>query len=295
MSTSNIKTSHIGLIAAFIATFLWGGAYIAMKFSLEYFHPMSMIFFRLLIASVVFLFFLPLMKKKLKYTRGDWRIFFVLILCEPCLYFVFEGYALKYTSASQAGMLVSTLPIFVGFFGYFLLKEKISKIGWLGCFIAICGAIWLSLGSVASQHAPNPLLGNFLEVCAMIFAAIYAICVRRLSNNYSAIFITAVQAWGGTLFFFPILFIPSIAIPLGAPLSAWLSVAYLGIGVSLGAYGLYNFSITKMPAAKASMYMNLIPVFTLIFGMLILKEHLTTLQWAASATVFLGVIISQSR
>lgn len=295
MNSASTKSPHIGLVAAFIATILWGGAYVAMKFALQHFHPMSMIFFRLIIASAVFLFFLPSMKSKQKYTKGDWRIFLILILCEPCLYFIFEGYALRYTSASQAGMLVSTLPIFVGFFGYFILKEKISRIGWIGCFIAISGAIWLSLSSVADEHAPNPLLGNFLEICAMLFAAIYAICVRRLSRGYTAMFITAVQAWGGTLFFLPVLFISNMGTPENAPIFAWLSVAYLGIGVSLGAYGLYNFSITQMPAAKASMYMNLIPVFTLLFGMIILGEHLTLIQWFASATVLLGVIISQSR
>ncbi len=149
------------------------------------------------------------------------------------------------------------------------------------------------MGAVVDEHAANPLLGNFLEFCAMLFAAIYTICVRRLASNYSALFITSAQAWGGALFFLPALFIPGMGIPVDIP--GWLSVVYLGIGVSLGAYDLYNFSITRMPAAKASMYMNLIPVFTLIFGMIILGERLTPMQWIASALVLGGVIISQSR
>ena len=295
MQTSDSKMYYSGVIAAFVATVLWGGAYVAMKFSLQHFHPMTMIFLRLAIASVVCLAFIPAMLGKQHYVKGDWRIFLVLILCEPCFYFIFEGYALKYTSASQAGMLVSTLPIFVGIFGYLLLREKISRIGWLGCFIAICGAVWLSLGAVANEHAPDPLLGNFLEFCAMLFAALYAICVRRLARSYSAIFITAVQAWGGAVFFLPALFVPGMGLPPDAPMVSWLSIVYLGIGVSLGAYGLYNFSITRMPASKASMYMNLIPVFTLIFGMIILGERLTGMQYLASVLVLGGVIVSQSR
>ena len=295
MQLNESKANYSGVIAAFFATIFWGGAYVAMKFSLQHFHPMSMIFLRLAIASVVCLAFIPLMISRQRYTKGDWRIFLVLVLCEPCFYFIFEGYALKYTSASQAGMLVSTLPIFVGIFGYFFLKEKISRIGWTGCLIAICGAVWLSMGAVADIHAPDPLLGNFLEFCAMLFAAIYAICVRRLSSGYSALFITSVQAWGGALFFLPAMFIPGMGLPMDAPLSSWLSIIYLGIGVSLGAYGLYNFSITRMPAAKASMYMNLIPVFTLIFGMIILGERLTSMQYLASVMVLGGVIVSQRR
>lgn len=286
--------SYVGPLAAILSTILWGGAYVAMKFALQSFHPMTMIFLLLAVSSVTFLIFLPSLRKKQKYTAGDWRIFLVLVLCEPCLYFVFEGYALSLTSASQAGMLSATLPIFVGAFGYFLLKEKLSRKAWLGCFIAICGAVWLSVGAVADEHAPNPWLGNFLQICGMVFAALYAICVRRLSRGYSPMFITAVQAWAGFFFFLPTLFLPGMGLPEGgATLLSWLSVVYLGLGVSFGAYSLYSFSISRMPAARASMFMNLIPVFTLIFGMLILGERLTFIQILASVLVLGGVTISQ--
>ncbi len=293
MDNTDART-YVGPLAAILSTILWGGAYIAMKTALKSFHPMTMIFLLLVVSSTTFLIFLPAMKGKQNYTKGDWRIFLVLVLCEPCFYFIFEGYALNNTSASQAGMLSATLPIFVGAFGYFLLKEKMSKIAWAGCLIAVCGAIWLSLGAVADEHAPNPLLGNFLQICAMLFAAIYAICVRRLASGYTPMFITASQAWAGVLFFSPTLFISGMGIPEGGVIfSAWLSIIYLGLGVSFGAYSLYNFSISRMSAAKASMYMNLIPVFTLIFGMLMLGERLTGVQYLASALVLGGVIVSQ--
>lgn len=288
--------SYAGPIAAICATFLWGGCYIAMKFAQQSFHPMTMIFLLLVVSSITFMAFLPSVWKKQHYAKGDWRIFLVLVVCEPCLYFTFEGYALRYTSASQAGMLSATLPIFVGALGYFLLKEKLSVTAWVGCIIAIIGAIWLSIGAVADEHAPNPMLGNFLQVCGMLFAALYAICVRRLSQGYTALFITAVQAWAGLIFFCPVLFIPGMGLPEGgASLLSWLSIVYLGLGVSFGAYSLYSFSISRMPAARASMYMNLIPVFTLIFGMLILGERLTFEQCLASILVLGGVIISQRR
>ncbi|CAK7015438.1 MAG: hypothetical protein DESF_00624 [Desulfovibrio sp.] len=288
--------SYAGPFAAILATILWGGSYVAMKFALQVFHPMTMIFLLLVVSSVTFLLFLPGMLKKQNYARGDWRIFLVLALCEPCMYFVFEGYALSFTSASQAGMLSATLPVFVGVFGYLLLKEKISLTAWAGCMIAISGAVWLSLGAVANEHAPNPMLGNFLQVCGMLFAALCAICVRRLSRGYTPLFITAVQSWVGVIFFVPVLLIPGMGLPEGGgTLLAWGSIVYLGLGVSFGAYSLYNFSISRMPAARASMFMNLIPVFTLIFGMIILGERLTVEQCFASVLVLGGVVVSQRR
>ena len=109
-------------------------------------------------------------------------------------------------------------------------------------------------------------------------------------------FITAVQAWAGVVFFFPALFLPGMGLPQGGatPL-AWASIVYLGLGVSVGAYSLYGFSISRMPAARASMFMNLIPVFTLIFSMIILGERLAPSQYMASALVLGGVLISQRR
>lgn len=79
----------------------------------------------------------------------------------------------------------------------------------------------------------------------------------------------------------------------GAAFWAWFSIVYLGLGVSFGACSLYGFSISRMPAAQAGMFMNLIPVFTLVFSMIILGETPTLVQRMASAPVPGGVIISR--
>jgi drug/metabolite transporter (DMT)-like permease len=70
---------------------------------------------------------------------------------------------------------------------------------------------------------------------------------------------------------------------------------YLGIFVSIGAYGLYNFSVSRMPASQASAFVNLIPAFTVFLGWLILGERFTPLQYVASIIVFTGVFLSQDR
>ena len=57
MGNSFKSAEYIGVMAALVATVLWGGAYIAMKFALQSFHPISMIFFRLFIASCISLLF----------------------------------------------------------------------------------------------------------------------------------------------------------------------------------------------------------------------------------------------
>ncbi len=67
----------------------------------------------------------------------------VMVLCEPCLYFAFEAKALVYTSAAQAGMITTIMPLLVAIAAWFFLKESITPRIIIGLLIAIFGAIWL--------------------------------------------------------------------------------------------------------------------------------------------------------
>ena len=71
------------------------------------------------------------------------------------------------------------------------------------------------------------------------------------------------------------------------------SILYLGACVTLGAYGLYNYAITKVSILTAAVFTNLIPIFTLFLAAIILGETLTLMQWGAIVIVFAGVIVSQ--
>ncbi len=57
-------------------------------------------------------------------------------------------------------------------------------------------------------HRAYPLFGNFPQNCGMLFAALYAICVRRLSFNHTPLCITAIQTRAGLAFLSPTLFPP---------------------------------------------------------------------------------------
>lgn len=212
-------------------------------------------------------------------------------LAEPCLYFLFESYALKNTSASQAGVLVSCLPLIVAVLAFYMLKEKLSKAIVIGFTLCIAGSIFLTLVSPSSAAAPNPLLGNLLEFLAMICAAYYSVSLKYLSTRYSPLSLIALQGISGTLFFAPFLFF--VTLPEVHNSNALLSILYLGTFVTLGGYGLYNYALSKVSILTAAAYSNLIPIFSLILSAIILGEKLNGQQWLSIGVVFTGIIISQ--
>jgi len=280
--------------ALWAAVILWASSFIVLKIAFTHFDPMVVIFGRMAIASLCFLLVFKNLRR-IDYKAGDWKLLIFMGVCEPGFYFVFEALALTHTEASQAGMICALLPLMVAVAARFILGEHITRRTLSGFIIAIIGAVTLSLAAEATATAPNPLLGNFLEFMAMVCAVGYMISLKKLSNRYSPWFLTMVQAFVGSLFYFPLLFLPSTTLPTTFSLPGVASVVYLGVFITLGAYGLYNYGMTKIPTNQASAFVNLIPVITLIMGWLFLNERLNWVQYAASAIVLAGVYISQDK
>jgi drug/metabolite transporter (DMT)-like permease len=281
----------LSVFSLLLAMILWASSFVALKIAFQSFHPMQVIWGRMLIASCCFLVFIPSFRK-IHLRRKDFKYIFIMALCEPCLYFLFEAKALELTSASQAGMITSMLPLLVAILAWIALKEAIGRRTLIGFSLAIVGACWLSLAGDSSVNAPRPLLGNLCEFLAMVCAAGYTVSLKHLTSTLPPLFLTAFQAFLGGIFFFPFLLLPGAGIPTQWDLLPTVAIIYLGTFVTLGAYGCYNFSVSRIPANKAVGYINLIPVFSVIFGMVLLGDKLNKPQWVACLLVLWGVWLS---
>jgi len=272
---------------------LWGSSFIALKLAFAEWPAMWVIFARMAIGSLIFLAAWR-WRGRMDYQAGDWKYLVGLAVCEPCLYFVCESFALQYTSAAQAGMITALLPLLVAVGAFLLLHERIARNTWAGFALAVLGALWLTLAGEPDQHAPQPLLGNFFELLAMVCATGYTLLLKHLSARYSPFILTAMQAFIGSVFFLPLAAVGS-GVPPAPSGQGLFALVYLGSVVTVGAYGLYNFGVSRLPASQATGFINLIPVFTLVFAWLLLGERLNGQQLLAAGLVFAGVALSQWR
>jgi len=279
--------------ALIIAMLLWATSFPLLKLAFSYYDPMFVIWARLLASGIFFLVLWPKIRIK-NYRKGDYKYLILMAIFEPCFYFVFEARALEYTSASQAGMISGMLPLMVAIAAFFFLKETITKFTITGFVLAVTGVCWLSLEGMQSDSVPDPVLGNFFEFIAMLCATGYTISVKRLVQRYSPLTLTAIQSFVGIIFFSPIVIFTS-SVPANVEPVGIFAIVYLGVFVSAGAFTLYNYGISAIPANQASVFINLIPVFTIFFSWIILREKLTPLQYPACVTVLAGVFISQLR
>ena len=291
--TADIKRI-LPMAAILTAIFLWGSSFSTMRMVLNVLDPMSAIFMRLFIASLCILPFAGKLIPR-NYKKGDWKILGSMVLFQPCLYFTFESRALLYTTSSQAAILSACLPLMVAVAAWIFLSEAINAKIIVGLVLSIAGVVLLTLFQGQGTAAPIPVLGNSLELLAMVSACGYMILVKQLSSRYNTWTLTAMQVMGGTLFFLP--GIPPLLATDPAIWNAkliWL-LLFLGPCISLGAFGLYNYGIQTISVSRASVCINLIPVIAILLGWIFLDETLNLKQSVAVGIVILGVGLSNHK
>jgi len=296
-SSSDDRTAGlIAYLALTAAVVLWGGSFAAMRSAVGDIGAFGVMSLRSLVATAVLLPFAPGFLRELRRCRrpGDGRLLVFTVLMQPCLYFLFEANALRFTSASQAGVIAAIVPILTAVGAWLVLKEPVGGRVVLGMVMAIAGIVIITFGGNGVGDAPRPLLGNLLEVAAMVCGAANLVAGRGLSRRYGTWLLTALQTVTGAVFFLPGLAMV-IRSGIGVVQLPWIPILYLGVGASLGAFGLYNWGMARIPAARASSFINLVPVVAALGGWLFLGEILSPVQIAGSAAVLSGVLLSQKR
>jgi len=281
------------------AVLLWGTSFMATKFALTGFAPMTVIFLRMALASCIMAAAWRRVPRSGR-APGDLKWLGLLSLLQPCLYFTLEGYAVTLTTSAQAGMVSSLVPLLVAAGAWAFLREQLSRRMLLGIGLSLGGVVWLSLGGAAAKNAPNPALGNFLELLAMCCASGYMLVLKHLSSRYNSWQLTGLQVFAGAVFFLPGALATQpvwLADPASAaravPASAWIAVAYLGGVVTLGGFGLYNQAVARLASAQAAAAINLVPLVAVLSGWFMLGEALAPGQIAACALILAGVALGQ--
>ncbi len=286
------KSTLLPTLAMIAVTTLWGGSFSMIKVALTHFDLFVVTFLRMAVAAVLFGLCWGKMRH-VRVLRRDIPIMILMTLCEPCFFFTLEAFALSKTTASQAGMIVALTPMFMAVAAFIFLKERPGPLVWVGFAVSIIGVIILSYDSSSSANAPNPVLGNILEALAMCTAAGFVIFLKLLKGSYPPLFLAGTQAFGGAIFFLFTIFLPGVNWPTSWPLIPTLAIGYLGVLITFLGISLYNYGLSGLPATRSAGFINLVSVFAVISGVILLGERLTWLQWGACGLVLLGLFISR--
>ncbi len=270
MDNSKLKAYGAGVAISFV----FGATYIAMKMALRSIEPMMIIFFRYLIAFGVLHFIYFKFSKREKIQKEDYKALFILGMLEPVLFFIFDAYGLKFTTAIRASILLSTIPVMTAILAWPVLKEKLTPIKIITTFGSVFGVYLVVSSREPLSAGDRYLLGDLLIFGACVIAAFYTVLARKMSFKYSFFTITRVQSIIAAVAFFPLMIGEALYTGLPSPRpESILAVLYMGVFASALGYSLLNYTIAKLSAANSSIFANLIPAVTMFLSVMILDEY----------------------
>lgn len=278
----------------FIATATWGSAFIAGKIAVQSLEPATVAFLRFLGAAILLFPIMWVMEKKRKKpTLKDYGLFAVLGLTGIAVYNICFFIASKHAPVIKSSLFIASNPVLIVLLSGLFLKEKITKNHIIGMVIALTGATFIiTEGHLLSLFEFGFAPIDFVLLGAVISWALYSVVGKVVLRKYSAVESTTYAVAFGTLFLFPFAYFEtSWHDILQVSSSTWVAISHMSIFVTVISFIMYYYGIKEVGAAKASIFINVMPVSAVIMATLFLGETLTWAHGIGAAMVFSGVYI----
>jgi drug/metabolite transporter (DMT)-like permease len=223
-----------------------------------------------------------------------WSCLSLLGLTGAFLYFALQNYGLFYTSVSAGSLIQGAIPAVIALFSVVFLGERIDAFRGIGIFLAIAGvaAIVVLGGEVDVTGGSRPILGNLMMFGSCLAWGAYTMLNKRLNLTISPVTATLATFLYGMLFMLPLVIYELWGFSLALDWTTVLNLLYLGMVAMPLPIFLWNYALLYYDASEAGLYINLIPVFSVISAMLFLAERVNAGQVLAGLVVILGVLVA---
>jgi drug/metabolite transporter (DMT)-like permease len=283
--------------AVALLAFCWllaAGVFIAVKWAGTYTPPWTLVFFRMLFATLFLLPFVASRRQEMAARmREHYKVIFPigalgLTITQGTLFI-----ALHYSSAINVGIVFSVWPITAIIFAAVFLGDRLTAVQIIGAFLCFAGVL-----VVVAQGHPDTILhmgvnrGDLLVLAAIVCFSFYTVMIKRVTIKLAALPLLVLILGSATLaslpfFIWEIIYDPRISIDWH-DIAAILYVAIPGGGLM---YLLFNTGIAMLGAAKASVTFYLQTLFTIILAYFLLGEQLHIYHAAGIALITAGIII----
>lgn len=300
MNPYSAKNTYTGIGLAILAAFIWSGNFIVARAVNKEIPPISLNFYRWLVASIIIF---PIAYKKFK---AEWNVvkqsgqyLFWISLTGIALFNTFVYIGAHYTSAINLALIGTTSsPIMSVIFARLFLKEKIGWMKGTGMILCITGVLFLlckgNFHNLLSFHFST---GDLWMLVAAFCFAVYNTLVKKKPAGISPINFLFVIFSFGTLMVLPFFIYEWNQSTRDVVWNSSLvfSILYLGLGASVICFFIWNIAIGKLGAGRTALFGNLIPVFSSIGAVFFLNETFTWVHIISMIIVFAGILLANLR
>lgn len=196
------------------------------------------------------------------------------------------------TSATNMGILAAMVPLLTVLLSALILRESPSLGALAGGVAALVGvAVLLGQGNPLFVLTLKVMPGDLLMVIAAICYALYGVMLKRWPLGLTPWVMLYAQIGFAVLILLPF-YVTGPMTPVNAH-NLWL-IGYAGIPASIVTTFLWMRAIRWIGASQASIFINLMPLFSALIAMTFLDERLSSYHLIGGLLILIGVIMAQT-
>lgn len=270
------RTASLYLLAV-VPILLWGSSFIAVKIALREVSPLGVVALRgvfgIAALSVVLAVLRP--PRTGRERTGDGGRVVFLGLLGVVVQTGLQAYALRLTSAQNAGWLVTLIPIFTGILSAVFLRERFPPLKLAGVVLGFSGALLVTLsGTGAGSFALPSTHGDLLMLLSAFNWAVYTLIARRLFVRRGALRTTMRILAAGTVGAVALYVATGrIAELATVSWSGWAALAFLGVGCTGIAFLAWARALETLEPGTLTTFQYVQPLVTVAVAAAILGEQ----------------------
>jgi drug/metabolite transporter (DMT)-like permease len=275
----------LSFLAILSVMVIWAGSFIFIKFGISDITPLSLSFWRFIIATPLLIPFIS-KRPSLREIPG----FIVLGISGVSLLYYLQFTALLYTTPTNASILINTAVIFIAAFSAIFFNERLKLQQYLGILVAFAGIV-LVISEGKLSISSTSIKGDLMMIANGLLWAIYTVYGKKFMEKYSAIELVFWSFVFGVITLTPFVAINGLDFPSVS--LTWVSILYLSVLCSGFAYVVWYHAVERLGAAKTSVFIYLIPLFTAMFSATILGEVITAFKAIGGFLTIVGLYMAE--
>ncbi len=285
--------AYIGLV---LTPLFWAGNAVVARGTVEHIPPLSMSFWRWIIALAILLpFGWPGVWRHRQVVRQHLGSMVALATFSVAAFNSLLYYAALTTTATNIALINSTIPIFVALLAWLLLGDRTRPIQALGIGLAILGILAVvARGDITVLTSLQAQPGDLIMVAAVFSWGLFSVLLRRQAVPLPPLTFLTVQILLGTLVILPFYLADFLFYSGGFTLSqeTALPLIYFAIFPGILAYGFWNHGVHQIGPANAAIFMYLTPVFASVLASVFLGESLGLFHVIGGALILAGLLLA---
>lgn len=277
-----------------LTAFFWGGTWIAGRTAVQEMPPLAVASWRFLLATLALGVSLHYREGVPRWSLRDCLILGSLGLTGVFCYNVFFLYGLQHVEAGRGALVVAFIPAIIALADWLVFRRPMSALKALGVALAMFGCLLVvTQGQIVRLFKGDIGFGEWLLLGTALSWTAYTLINRGITARFSPLAMT----FGGCLAGWIMLTICALAEGslfdfTAATWRAPMSIAFLGLFGTAIAFTWYSEAISHIGSTRAAAFINLVPVFAVLLGAIVLDERLGAGVMAGGATVITGVLIT---